>query len=202
MNKSKVFNNAILERLSRTNSFAAISVYLVVSACMAWYGFANLGKSTSSSILFIVLGLVVFTLVEYVVHRFLYHSGEDYKDEVNWQYKVHGVHHIFPKDKDLLAMPIPLALFLSVILILFFYLIMGSNVFFFYPGFLSGYAIYLYIHYIVHAYKPPKNAFRFLWRHHLIHHYSDEDRAFGVTSPFWDYIFGTMPVKKSAQEKF
>ena len=113
MNESKVFKNPILEKLSRTNSYAAISVYLVISLGIAGYGFSSIDQSITYGIVYLVLGLLAFTLVEYVVHRFLYHSGEDYKNEVNWQYKVHGVHHMFPKEKDLLAMPIPLALLLS-----------------------------------------------------------------------------------------
>lgn len=58
-----------------------------------------------------------------------------------------------------------------------------------------GYAIYLFIHYVVHARKPPKNFLKYLWTHHSLHHYVFEDRAFGVSSPLWDIIFKTMPPK-------
>ena len=32
----------------------------------------------------------------------------------------------------------------------------------------------------------------------LLHHYADDDEVlYGVSSPLWDYIFGTVPKKKS-----
>ncbi|MEQ9007606.1 MAG: sterol desaturase family protein, partial [Ekhidna sp.] len=110
-------------------------------------------------------------------------------------YTVHGVHHDYPKDKDRLAMPIPLSLALSTGFFFLFQFIMGVNVFGFLPGFLMGYAYYLWIHYMVHAFQPPKNFWKVLWVHHGIHHYKDPGNAFGVSSPFWDLVFGTMPKK-------
>ena len=72
---------------------------------------------------------------------------------------------------------------------------MGDFVFAFLPGFLVGYASYLFVHYIVHAYAPPKNFFKALWVNHSIHHYKDNTVVFGVSSPLWDYVFRTMPKK-------
>jgi sterol desaturase/sphingolipid hydroxylase (fatty acid hydroxylase superfamily) len=33
-----------------------------------------------------------------------------------------------------------------------------------------------------------------LWlkHHHVLHHYRNPDRGYGVSTPLWDYIFGTM----------
>jgi sterol desaturase/sphingolipid hydroxylase (fatty acid hydroxylase superfamily) len=33
-----------------------------------------------------------------------------------------------------------------------------------------------------------------LWlkHHHVRHHYLDNGRGFGVSTPVWDYVFGTM----------
>ena len=109
------------------------------------------------------------------------------------QYNFHGVHHDYPKDKDRLAMPPLVSITLATTLLFLFRLFMGDFVFGFLPGFLIGYASYLFVHYIVHAYQPPKNMFKTLWVHHAIHHYKDHERAFGVSSPLWDYIFRTMP---------
>ena len=37
------------------------------------------------------------------------------------------------------------------------------------------------------------NFLKTLWVHHAIHHYKDDTRAYGVSSPLWDWILGTMP---------
>ena len=86
-------------------------------------------------------------------------------------------------------------LVLSSFFFFLFKLIMGNFAFAFLPGFVVGYAAYLWVHYMVHAFQPPKNFFKILWVHHGIHHYKDQENAFGVSSPFWDVIFGTMPKK-------
>ena len=41
--------------------------------------------------------------------------------------------------------------------------------------------------------KQPHNFLGIIWKHHNLHHYVGDDGAFCVSSPFWDYIFGTMP---------
>ncbi len=188
-------NQSTTYKAPKTNSMAAISTYVVISAVIFIYGLLYIDTSFLYKIGYFALGLVFFTFLEYFFHRFVYHSGEDYMAEENWQYKVHGVHHDHPKDKDLLAMPIPLAILLGAIFFGLYWLILGVNTFFFWPGFFVGYAAYLYVHYIVHTRKPPKNALRILWDHHNLHHYVYDDKAYGVSSPLWDYIFGTMPPK-------
>jgi sterol desaturase/sphingolipid hydroxylase (fatty acid hydroxylase superfamily) len=112
------------------------------------------------------------------------------------QYTIHGVHHEFPKDKERLAMPPLLSITISTLLLLGFRLILGDLVFSFLPGFLVGYAYYLSVHYIVHVYQPPKNMFKALWVNHSVHHYKHGEYVFGVSSPVWDYIYGTMRDKQ------
>jgi sterol desaturase/sphingolipid hydroxylase (fatty acid hydroxylase superfamily) len=108
------------------------------------------------------------------------------------------VHHEFPKDKDRLAMPPLLSVTIATILLLLLRLVLGDLVFAFLPGFLVGYAAYLGVHYMVHAYQPPKNFLKALWINHGIHHYKNGEIAFGVSSPLWDYIYGTMREKPTA----
>jgi sterol desaturase/sphingolipid hydroxylase (fatty acid hydroxylase superfamily) len=69
---------------------------------------------------------------------------------------------------------------------------MGAWALVFGTGFLWGYLSYMNVHYIVHRFSPPKQ-FAFWWKYHTIHHFQQHDRAFGVTTPIWDYVFGTRP---------
>jgi len=188
-------NKRFTYKAPKTNSMAAISIYGVISAAVFIYGSLNIEAALIYKVSFFAAGLLLFTFLEYVFHRFVYHSGEDYMAEENWQYKVHGVHHDHPKDKDILAMPIPLGILLGLVFFGIFWLLLHTNAFFFWPGFFVGYAAYLYIHYIIHTRKPPQNTFRVLWDHHNLHHYIYDDKAYGVSSPLWDVIFGTMPPK-------
>jgi len=111
-------------------------------------------------------------------------------------YAVHGVHHDYPKDKDRLAMPPILSAAISFGLFFLFSFLMGNSVYAFFPGFIFGYISYLGVHYIVHAFQPPKNIFKALWVNHGVHHYKHHDKNFGVSSPLWDYVFGTIVRKR------
>lgn len=200
MNQVKLFKNPVLNRLIFTNSKVAVSVYYFISLAIIIYGFVQVEITIIPGLLLIIAGLLAFTLVEYLTHRFLYHSDKDYEENKNWQYMVHGIHHVYPKEHGLLALPIPLALLINAVLFWLFSLVLGEYIYFLFPGFLSGYATQLFIHYNVHTRKPPKNIFKFFWRHHMLHHYSSEKEAFGVITPLWDIVFGTMP-KKYTSEK-
>ncbi|MFK7926087.1 MAG: sterol desaturase family protein, partial [Bacteroidia bacterium] len=114
-------------------------------------------------------------------------------DAQDWQYKVHGVHHDYPKDKQRLAMPPIGSLTLTSLILLGFYFLVNDAAFSILAGFNLGYALYLLVHYSVHAFHKPKNFLSVLWKHHAIHHYKDDTVAFGVSSPLWDYVFRTMP---------
>lgn len=195
MSDHKIFKNPILEKLSKTNSYVAITFYIVTAGIMCVYGMKTYEINVGLVVVMVLFGLLVFTLLEYLFHRFVYHSGDDYKDQKNWQYKVHGVHHTYPVQKDLLALPIPLAIVVASAFFFLFYWPLGHLNFFFFPGFLLGYAGYLFVHFKVHTSRPPNNMLKYLWKHHHIHHYKYENKAFGVSSPFWDLVFNTMPPK-------
>lgn len=190
-----LFKNPIIERLSRTHIAIPISLFILYSSGLLYWSVINTSLAPATTIALFFIGLLFFTWVEYMMHRYLFHMGTYTKLREKLQYNFHGVHHEYPKDKDRLAMPPVVSITIATLLLFLFRLIMGDFVFGFLPGFLIGYAGYLFVHYIVHAYQPPKNIFKTLWVHHGIHHYKDSERAFGVSSPLWDFIFRTMPAK-------
>lgn len=192
---TSLFQNPLLEKLTRTHAAVPISMYFIISAGVAWYGIDRGLISLTALALSFLPGLLTFTWVEYNVHRHVFHMLPDTPFKASIQYKFHGVHHEFPKDKTRLAMPPVASLVISSLFFGLFYLVMGHYAFGFLPGFLTGYALYLWVHYAVHAYRPPQNFLRVLWINHGIHHYKSNSEAFGVSSPLWDYIYGTMPRK-------
>ena len=115
-----------------------------------------------------------------------------------FHYIVHGVHHEHPKDKDRLLMPPLPGTLIALFLLSFWYIILGNNSFALMAGVINGYLLYGYIHYTVHA-NPKHKLFRRWWKHHALHHHKFHDKAFGVSTSFWDRIFGTMPTIKKTQ---
>jgi sterol desaturase/sphingolipid hydroxylase (fatty acid hydroxylase superfamily) len=192
----RLFQNPVLEKLTRTHISVPLIIFSFFSIGLLFWSVTHTNLSAGTTIGMFFLGFIAFTWVEYMIHRHVFHM-KTYNDlRSKFQYTIHGVHHEFPKDKDRLAMPPLLSVTISTILLLLFRLIMGDLVFSFLPGFLVGYAAYLAIHYMVHAFPPPKNLFKILWINHGTHHYKNGESIFGVSSPLWDYIYGTMKEKK------
>lgn len=191
----RMFDNPLLERLSRTHISIPITMFGVLSAVSFYYAL-DTQIPVAKGLLILFAGYIFFTFVEYMMHKYFFHMEPDTPMKDKLQYSVHGVHHDYPKDKDRLAMPPFVSAAYAAIAYLIFKLVMGDFAFYFLPGFLIGYASYLGVHYIVHAYNPPKNFLKILWVNHAIHHYKDPDVAFGVSTPLWDIILGTMPKKE------
>ncbi|WP_143962452.1 sterol desaturase family protein [Litoribacter populi] len=190
---AKMFDNPVLEKMSRTHISIPIAMFLGIGTLSLYFAITITEIPYSVGLGVSLIGLLAFTLVEYVMHRYFFHMEPDSKLKDKLQYSVHGVHHDYPKDKDRLAMPPFISAFYAFVFYVVFTLLMNDYALYFLPGFLVGYSLYLGVHYTVHAYQPPKNFLKILWVNHAIHHYKDPDVAFGVSSPLWDYILGTMP---------
>ena len=184
--QARLFKYQALEVFTRTNPVIHVIVY---GSAIVWFLLRNTQPVLNTVMLF-AGGAFTWTLMEYLLHRYLFHIRYE-----KFQYLIHGVHHEYPRDKERLLMPpVPGLLILSLIFFIF-YLPLGELSFAFVAGIVSGYMIYTFIHYVVHTWKPVK-GFKYLWAHHHKHHNpAFEDRAFGVSTPLWDHVFGTMPKK-------
>lgn len=198
LGSKKLFENPVLEKLSRTHISIPLIIFSTFALALLFWSIEHTSLTVLQTVGMFLAGMISFSWVEYNVHRHIFHMSTYTKLRAKIQYVAHGVHHEFPKDKDRLAMPPLLSVTIATILLLLFRLILGDLVFSFLPGFLVGYSAYLSVHYIVHAYQPPKNFFKVLWINHSMHHYKDGDLIFGVSSPLWDYIYGTMRESKRA----
>ncbi len=189
-----MFENKILNRLSQTHIATPIAIFLVYAIGLLWYTEISTEIPPLQVIGLFFAGILGFTFTEYAVHRWIYHpphgASEAYRQAT---YKMHGMHHDYPKDKRRLAMPPIVAIVLATALLFLFELVLGEYSFSYLAGFVVGYALYLMVHYTVHMYAPPRNFLRTLWVNHSIHHYSEDEVLFGVSQPLWDYVFGTLP---------
>uniref|UniRef100_K1R503 Fatty acid 2-hydroxylase n=1 Tax=Magallana gigas TaxID=29159 RepID=K1R503_MAGGI len=142
-----------------------------------------------------IVGFLLWTLDEYVIHRWLFHlcPPSKYPVIVILHFLFHGQHHKAPMDKMRLVFPpLPaasLALLLYSVYCLFMPYTMALAVF---AGSISGYIVYDMIHYYLHHGTPYGSYFRALKRYHVKHHYLDQQKGFGISSKMWDYPFGTL----------
>jgi sterol desaturase/sphingolipid hydroxylase (fatty acid hydroxylase superfamily) len=192
----QLFKSPILEKLSRTHISIPVSIFIVYAVTLFYWSIAHTSISVTSSVSLFGLGFISFTWVEYQIHRHVFHMSTFTRWREGIQYLIHGIHHEFPKDKDRLAMPPLMSTAIGIVLLLISKWIIGDWAYSFMAGFLISYSNYLLIHYLVHAYQPPNNIFKFLWINHSIHHYKNGEGVYGVSSPLWDVVYGTMEKKK------
>lgn len=139
----------------------AVAIALLVSSPL---------KSSPTAIL-ICCGVVAWTLVEYITHRFVLHAIAPVQ---------HGIHHARPREAiDKIFWQIWLA-FIGL------YFVAGGAIL---AGVLVAYAWYLIVHYCAH-HNPAILPVSVL-KHHCDHH-KFANRNYGVTTKVWDRVFGTM----------
>jgi 4-hydroxysphinganine ceramide fatty acyl 2-hydroxylase len=140
-----------------------------------------------------VFGLFLWTLTEYVLHRYLFHFEPKSAIGKRIHFLTHGVHHDYPQDSKRLVMPPLVSIPLAFAFFFLFLAIFGDNylppVF---AGFIFGYICYDEIHYATHHAPLKGKVGLFLKHHHVKHHYKDPNMRYGVSSPLWDYVFGTI----------
>jgi sterol desaturase/sphingolipid hydroxylase (fatty acid hydroxylase superfamily) len=181
-----------------------VAVYFMATAIRNQLGeIAGQVSSTSpaSIPLGFLAGLFLWTLAEYTLHRFVFH----FRPRTPWQEKVtflfHGIHHLQPQCKTRLVMPPVVSIPVALLFYATFHLILATLLGMWhwvaptFAGFVVGYLIYDMIHYASHHFPMRRGIWKFLKRYHMLHHYKTPDRRFGVSSPLWDIVFGTMPAQ-------
>ncbi|WP_020529466.1 sterol desaturase family protein [Flexithrix dorotheae] len=192
--RGRLFNNKLLEKLTRTSLEVPVIMHTIIATTVLYLGYSKIGLTTLQLTGLFAAGVLMWTFTEYWVHRGVYHCQTNWNWLKNVQHMGHGIHHQYPRDAKRLAMPPLPAIILVSLIFGIFWLIMGNYAFGFFPGFLIGYMLYITLHYAQHRYKAPKfKPLQTLWKFHALHHYKYPDKAFGVSTRLWDYIFRTIP---------
>jgi sterol desaturase/sphingolipid hydroxylase (fatty acid hydroxylase superfamily) len=188
----RLFESDLLDKLSRVHHLTPVIVYCPIILGLVIYSL------TFNSLTLVVLGLVVgylgWTLTEYFGHRYLFHTvfALPFGLGPRFQFLIHGVHHIYPNDPLRLVMPPLLSAPIMLIALVCARVLFGAT--FAWPalaGFITGYVIYDCVHYWTHHGQPKSEFARLVKRLHMLHHFRDAEKGFGVHAIWWDYVFGT-----------
>jgi sterol desaturase/sphingolipid hydroxylase (fatty acid hydroxylase superfamily) len=197
----RLFDSNFLEFFTHIHPAVIVIIWLPVAAYFLVREVLN--RPANFSPLYIplgfLLGLFLWTLAEYLLHRFVFHFRPRTPRQERIVFLFHGIHHAQPQCKTRLVMPpvvsIPMAVIFYGLLTLFVSLILGQ------PhlvgpltsGLLIGYITYDLTHYATHHFRMRGKYLRYLKRYHMLHHYKTPDQRFGVSSPLWDIVFKTKP---------
>jgi len=183
----QVFRNPILDRwLGRTHPALPALLFgpLIVVALVYARGHVA-GQDFAGAFLGGVLG---FTLLEYLLHRFVLHRpvGPERASRIA-AFLRHGYHHAYPSDEGRLVLPplvtIPFAIAIAVPAVLLLPFGEAAAAF---AGTAAGYVTYDSTHWWLHHARPKWRAGRFLKRYHLLHHHHPSAGRSGVSTPLWE----------------
>lgn len=157
----------------------------------------GLGKDRWTTVLFVMAGVTCWTLVEYLVHRYILHGR--FPKGSGWASRMlhrvfdssHGDHHLRPWDGRHINGAFDTIPF-AVILALTSFLARVPTLPVFMATILQCYVVEEWIHYSVHFHHFRWRYFHYIRKHHLYHHGArGRDVAFGLSSGIWDAGLGT-----------
>ena len=168
---------------TRANGQAGLVADVCISVVLLCAGLWRSNARPVGAILTMLSGLVLFTFIEYCVHRWLFHGAPQIMEQG------HRKHHEQPLGYDALPFFVPPLGLLAIAGVLV--LIVPVSFAFLLSGALAaGYSAYGLSHAAIHniRFRHPLSK-RWAAIHH-IHHYHP-DKNFGVTTPLWDILLGT-----------
>jgi dihydroceramide fatty acyl 2-hydroxylase len=196
----RLFKSDYLEFFTHIHPVVVLILYAPVVVFFLVRAMIDRGGHGAGGVFGIYLvGLAVWSLSEYLLHRYLFHY-EPTHPTLKWVwYLIHGVHHEQPQCKTRLVMPPILSIPLALLFFTLFQVVVGTAIGAplwvapLFAGFVTGYISYDMLHYAEHHLSMKWGFLKFVKRYHLLHHYKTPEHRFGVSSPLWDYIFGTRP---------
>ena len=192
-NSIRIFKNPILESMTHVHPIVPLILWVPVITYWFYEALTKDGLTIAQVLITSLIGLIVWTLTEYLLHRFVFHMKVIGPLTKRFVFLFHGLHHDDPNDPTRLVMPpVPAILIVGILYYLFSLVVPAEFLKAFMASFLIGYLIYDYIHYATHHFKMTSTVGRYLKKWHLQHHFRHEKAKYGVSSPLWDYIFRTV----------
>jgi dihydroceramide fatty acyl 2-hydroxylase len=189
----RFFRSSFAERFSKTPWWVIPLLWLpVAAACALWARHAHHADPALVTA-WMLAGIPVWQLLEYSIHRFIFHANNSSYWGITFHFLFHGCHHKFPFDKDRLVFPPASAVVIVLALLnLLRACLPGAQAFSLMAGVLLGYVAYDCLHYAMHhgAQLGPL-FFPMLRKRHCDHHFKQIDRGYGISSTFFDLLFDT-----------
>jgi len=196
----KMFDNRFLEFFTHVHPATPLVIFIPVIIYSSYFAVEKYSMETGIFVLNFIFGIAVWSITEYLLHRFAFHIEPDNKIKKYIYFMIHGVHHDYPNDGSRLVMVPAISIPLAALFYYMFVFVIGNiNVTAFFPGFISGYLIYDMMHYAIHHFSMKGKILSEIKKHHFKHHYQSSNKYFGVSSPSW-VLFPASPTESNGIE--
>ncbi|KAL0124264.1 hypothetical protein PUN28_006250 [Cardiocondyla obscurior] len=196
----RYFQSEILEILSVTPWYVLPIVWIPVFMYFLYMGYmlnfsTNIVTTVQNILPPFVLGLFIWTVLEYFVHRKIFHFKPPHNSKflITMHFMFHGSHHKAPLDGRRLVFPPTLSLFVALVVWQIYKSIFPLTIVYLVAaGTVIGYLSYDLIHYYLHNGAPLAGSYLYtMKRRHNYHHFVHHEQGFGVTTELWDRILKT-----------
>lgn len=186
----RMFKSNFWERLSKVHFTVPLIIYIPVILLFVFKDLFILKEGIIAFICFAALGVFVWSLTEYLLHRFIFHFVPSSRLGLRMHFIFHGVHHDYPNDTKRPLMPPSVSIPLAFLFYFLFSLVLSTqNLYAFFPGFVTGYLVYDISHYAIRHFNFRNTHWKKIKKRNMLHHYADAKSGFGVSSSFWDKVF-------------
>lgn len=198
--RGRMFDSNFFEFFSKVHPSMPFVFWIpLVLAALGWGLFAGV-TSFALALAFFPLGWVTWQLMEYFIHKKVFHWLGNGPLTRRFHAIVHGFHHKYPDDDLRLVMPLPVSIALGGLIGGGLYLAGRMDVTLpYWCGLVSGYLWYDFLHWSTHFRKPLTSWGRQLRAHHMAHHFADPDMNFGISHRWIDKVLGTLKQRSREQ---
>ena len=194
--RGRMFESNFFEFFSKVHPATPFVLYIPVLLGLLGWAFYSGSTTLVMTALFFPLGWVGWQLMEYFLHKTLFHWEGNSPLTRRMHDILHGFHHKYPDDDSRLVMPIGASLPLAAVIGGALWLLGRPDATLpFFVGMASGYLWYDFIHWSTHYRKPLTNWGRIQRSHHMAHHFADPNKNFGISHRWIDLVMGSMKTR-------
>lgn len=187
--RATLFRNARLERLTVISMRRFVVLWTALLPAIAIVALTYAPTFWAPTL--IALGWLVWSLTEYLLHRFVFHFEPRSTLLQRAVFIIHGNHHADSNDPlrnlmpEIISVPVGAMIWAVVVAVA------GPVGTWFVLGFMVGYVVYDLVHYACHQFAMKGRLGRMLKVHHMHHHHLRANGNFAITGMLWDRVFGT-----------
>lgn len=178
------------EVLTKTPWWVVPLVWFPVFCMCTYLACLQLQPQETASLM--LVGVAGWQLLEYSIHRFLFHAHSTSYWAITLHFVFHGCHHKYPNDKlRLVFPPIPASILVMLVYSCLSAFLPAPKALAAFSGAGFGYIAYDCLHFAFHnGHWFPAGPLRDLKTQHIKHH-KDHTHSYGISTPFFDHLFGS-----------
>ncbi|PNW75097.1 hypothetical protein CHLRE_12g496650v5 [Chlamydomonas reinhardtii] len=189
------FGNALVESCSKTPWWVVPLLWLPLFSYCLGLSVLRHGMPLASAVSLVLMGVVGWQLLEYLIHRFIFHAELNSPLGITFHFLFHGCHHKYPMDKlRLVFPPVPAAVVVGGVWCVLVATLQYPVALAVFAGMGYGYVAYDVLHFMMHHVPStalPGPLLRDLKRRHMHHHYKDHSKGYGISSVLFDILLCT-----------